>query len=84
MQKELEIIKKDVTERIHKLFLEKFDGNQRKFAAAARCDEKTIRLLFQENSGMTLNLLFKIAVALETTPSKLLDGLELNNLPLKN
>ncbi len=76
MQKELEIIKKDVTDRVHKLFLEKFDGKQRQFAKAVGCDEKAIRLLFKENSGMTLNLLFKIAAALDTTPSNLLEGLE--------
>lgn len=77
MQKELEILKKDVTDRIHKLFLKKFEGNKLQFSIAVGCDEKTIRLLFDENQGMTLNLLFKIAAALETTPSNLLDGLEL-------
>lgn len=79
MQKELEEIKKEVTSRIHELFLEKFKGNKRHFADAVGCSDKTIRLLFDFGQGMTLNLLFKIANALETTPSDLLKDLQVNS-----
>lgn len=55
----------------------KFAGNKLQFAKAAGCDEKTLRLLFEQGQGMTLNLLFKLAYALEISPSELLDGLSL-------
>ncbi len=55
----------------------KFAGNKLQFAKAAGCDEKAIRLLFENKQGMTLNLLFKLAQALDITPSKLLEGLAL-------
>lgn len=77
MQKQLEDIKKEVTRRIHTEFLSKFDGNKTKFAKEAGCDEKTIRLLFDFGQGMTLNLLFKLASALEINPSDLIKDLSL-------
>ncbi|MBC7410109.1 MAG: XRE family transcriptional regulator [Arcicella sp.] len=77
MHNQLDEIKKEVTERIRKEFNAKFDGNKTHFAKSAGCDEKTIRLLFDFGQGMTLNLLFKLASALEMKPSELLDGLEL-------
>lgn len=78
MQKQLEDIKEEVTRRIHTEFLRKFDGNKTKFAKVAGCDEKTIRLLFDFGQGMTLNLLFKLASALEINPSDLIKDLSLN------
>lgn len=57
----------------------KFAGNKLQFAKAAGCDEKTLRLLFEHGQGMTLNLLFKLAYALEVSPSELLEGLSLKN-----
>lgn len=77
MQNQLEEIKKEVTARIQKEFLKKFNGNKTHFAKKAGCDEKTIRLLFDFNQGMTLNLLFKLASALEIEPSDLLKGLSI-------
>ena len=52
----------------------KFNGNKLQLAKAAKCDEKTVRKLFDEGQGMTINL-FKLAHALDTTPAKLLEGL---------
>jgi plasmid maintenance system antidote protein VapI len=75
MQQQLDQLKMEVTKRVYKLFMEKFAGNKSQFAKAAGCDEKTLRLLFEENQGMTLNLLFKLASALEISPSELLAGL---------
>jgi len=77
MQNELDAIQKQLTQRIHLLFLEKFNGNKLAFSKAAHCDEKTIRRLFENQQGMTINLLFKIAFALETTPSQLLADLSI-------
>lgn len=77
MQKQLDEIKAEVTKRIHKEFMLKYGGNKSKFAKAAGCNEKTLRLLFDEGSGMTLNLLFKLAYALDLEPWQLLKNLAL-------
>jgi DNA-binding Xre family transcriptional regulator len=77
MQKELEVIKSEVTDRLRKEFVKKFAGNNLQLAKAAGCNEKAIRLLFNEGSGMTLNLLFKLCSALEIHPSDVLKGLDL-------
>jgi len=65
MQQQLDKIKDEVTKRVYKLFMAKFAGNKLQFAKAAGCDEKTLRLLFEQGQGMTLNLLFKLAYALD-------------------
>ncbi|WP_264543051.1 MULTISPECIES: XRE family transcriptional regulator [Flavobacterium] len=77
MQKQLDDIKKEVTRRIHQEFLKKFDGNKTHFAKKAGCDEKTIRLLFDFGQGMTLNLLFKLAFALDLNPSDIIKDLSI-------
>jgi len=79
MQNELDAIQLELTKRIHLLFLEKFNGNKLAFSKAAHCDEKTIRRLFEQQQGMTINLLFKIAFALEIKPVQLLDGLSMTD-----
>lgn len=83
MQNELDAIQLELTKRIHLLFLEKFNGNKLAFSKAAHCDEKTIRRLFEHQQGMTINLLFKIAFALEIKPIQLLDGLSLNKIDVE-
>lgn len=80
MQNELDAIQLELTKRIHLLFLEKFNGNKLAFSKAAHCDEKTIRRLFEHQQGMTINLLFKLAFALEVKPTHLLDGLSLSEI----
>ena len=77
MQQQLDKIKEEVTKRVYKLFMEKYKGNKLQFAKTAGCDEKAIRLLFENKQGMTLNLLFKLSQALDISPSKLLEGLTL-------
>lgn len=77
MQNELDAIQEELIKRIYSLFLVKFNGNKLAFSKAARCDEKTIRRLFEHKQGMTVNLLFKIAFALGTNPNELLQGLSL-------
>jgi hypothetical protein len=59
--------------------MSKYRGNKLQLAKAAKCDEKTIRKLFDEGQGMTINLLFKLAYALDTTPAKLLEGLHIKD-----
>lgn len=77
MQKQLDILKEILTKRIYLLFIEKYKGNKSLFAKSVGCDEKTIRLIFDHNQGMTLNLLFKIAFALDIEPSELIKDLRL-------
>ncbi|WP_291097090.1 MULTISPECIES: XRE family transcriptional regulator [unclassified Flavobacterium] len=77
MQSELDEIQLEITKRIYKLFLEKFNGNKLAFAKAAKCDEKTIRRLFDNKQGMTINLLSKISFALKIKPSYLIENLSI-------
>ena len=59
------------------MFMTQYDGNKLRFAKAVGCDEKTLRLIFDFNQGMTLNLFFKIAKALNIEPSELLKDLKI-------
>lgn len=77
VQNQLDEIKLAVIKRIHILFLKKYEGNKLRFAKAVGCDEKSIRLIFDHNQGMTLNLFFKIAAALNVEPSSLIEGLKI-------
>lgn len=77
MQKQLDEIKTELTKRIYILFMEKYEGNKLRFAKNANCDEKTIRLIFDKNQGITLNLFFKIAKALDVEPTELIKDLKL-------
>jgi hypothetical protein len=78
VQTELDYIKETLTKRIYILFMEKYKGNKLQFAKKAGCDEKTIRLIFDKNQGMTMNLFFKIAFALEVDPVELIKDLKIN------
>jgi DNA-binding Xre family transcriptional regulator len=77
-EKQLDKLKKEVTKRLYSLFMDKYEGNKSKFAKDAGCDEKTIRLVFDEGQGMTVNLMFKLCHALDVSPSELLKDLELS------
>lgn len=77
MQEQLDEIKEILTARVYELFMEKYEGNKLRFAKEAGCDEKAIRLLFNHNQGMTINLFFKLAYALEVEPSELIKDLHL-------
>lgn len=72
MQKQLEKIEIELAQRIYKLFMEKFDGNKSAFARASQCKETTIRRIFRNEQGITVNLLFRLANALEVSASDLL------------
>ena len=59
--------------------MEKYKGNKLQFAKKVGCNEKTIRLIFDNNQGMTMNLFFKIASALEIEPVELIKDLKIKN-----
>jgi DNA-binding Xre family transcriptional regulator len=77
LEKQLDKLKKEVTKRLYDLFMAKYQGNKLRFAKDAKCDEKAIRLLFDEGQGMTLNLLLKLCYTLNISPSELLKDIEI-------
>lgn len=79
MQTELDEIKEVLVKRIQILFEEKYDGNKSRFAKDVNCSEKAIRSLFTGKQGMTINLFFKIALALNVSPIELIKDLKLKN-----
>lgn len=84
MQKQLEKIETELAQRIYKLFMEKFDGNKSAFARASECKETTIRRIFRNEQGITVNLLFRLANALEVNVTDLLKDFTIekeDNLP---
>jgi plasmid maintenance system antidote protein VapI len=77
MQNKLEKIEIELAQRIYKLFLEKFDGNKSAFARAAQCKETTIRRIFRNEQGITINLLLRLAFALNTPIADLLKDFDI-------
>lgn len=79
MENELKNIENQLAIRIYKLFIAKYDGNKSAFAKDVSCNEATIRRIFRNDQGITINLLFRIANALDITVAELLKGLKINN-----
>ncbi|WP_445453149.1 helix-turn-helix domain-containing protein [Flavobacterium sp. 25HG05S-40] len=79
MQKQIEEIEVELIQRIYKLFLEKFNGNNSEFAKASQCSETTIRRIFSNKQGITINLLLRMCYALNTTTSEVLKGLSIKS-----
>jgi plasmid maintenance system antidote protein VapI len=77
MQKQLEKIELELSQRIYKLFMEKYGGNKSAFARAASCKETTIRRILRNEQGITLHLLLRIAFALDTSIHDLLKDFDL-------
>jgi plasmid maintenance system antidote protein VapI len=77
MQKQLEKIESELAQRIYKLFMEKFDGNKSAFARASECKETTIRRILRNEQGITINLLFRLANALQIPVNELLKDLSI-------
>jgi plasmid maintenance system antidote protein VapI len=77
MQNKLKEIEIELGQRIYKLFLEKFDGNKSAFARASYCDETTIRRIFRNEQGITINLLLRLAFALNTPIADLLKDFDI-------
>lgn len=80
VQKQLDEIRETLTKRIYILFIEKYNGNKLRFSKDVGCDEKTLRLLFNNKQGMTINLFFKIANALKIKPEDLIKDLYINSV----
>lgn len=74
MQKQVEQIERELIERIYKLFLTKYNGNNSAFAKVSQCTETTVRRLFNYKQGMTINLLLRMAYALDVSVNDLLEG----------
>lgn len=77
MQKQLEQIEDELTQRIYKLFLVKFNGNKSEFARASQCTETTIRRVFGNKQGITVNLLLRMCNALNVEVEEIMSGLSL-------
>ena len=77
MQKQVEEIEVELIQRIYKLFLMKFNGNNSEFAKASQCSETTIRRIFSNKQGITINLLLRMCHALNTTTAEILQGLSI-------
>ena len=77
MQKQLEIIEIELVQRIYKLFMVKFDGNKSAFAKASQCNETTIRKILRNEQGITVNLLIRLAFALEIPVTDLLQDFKI-------
>lgn len=77
--KAIDKLEEEIVDRIYKLFLDKYAGNKSSFAKASNCTETTIRRVLRNEQGITVNLLIRMANALDTTSSELLKDLNLKN-----
>jgi DNA-binding Xre family transcriptional regulator len=77
MLEHFEQIEKVVVNKIYKIFLEKFNGNNSRFAQASECSETTVRRVFRNKQRMTLNLLLRFCNALEIDIKDLFDDINI-------
>ncbi len=75
MQKQVDQIEIELIQRIYKLFLEKFNGNNSAFAEASQCSETTIRRIFSGKQGVTINLFLRMCHALNIDTREIFEGL---------
>ena len=83
MQKQLKKIEIELAQRIYKLFIVKFDGNKSAFAKASECNETTIRRIFRNEQGITINLLIRMAFALDVSVTDLLKDFKIEKEDLR-
>lgn len=76
MQNELDKIEEKVVEKIFKLALEKFEGNNSRFAKKSNCSEASIRRIYNGKQRMTFNMLLKLCSGLEIDIKELLSEIE--------
>lgn len=74
MQNKPDHIEEEVIQRIFKLALEKFDGNNSLFARRANCSESSIRRIYDGKQRMTFNMLLKLCSGLEIDIKDLLSS----------
>ncbi|RTY96048.1 helix-turn-helix transcriptional regulator [Flavobacterium sp. GT3R68] len=79
MQKHLEQIEVELTQRLYKEFLVKFDGNKSEFARASQCSETTVRRVFRNEQRMTVDLLLRFCSALGKNINEIFEGLDILN-----
>ncbi|ABQ05329.1 helix-turn-helix domain-containing protein [Flavobacterium johnsoniae] len=77
--KTIDKLEAELVDRIYKLFLVKYAGNKSSFAKASNCTETTVRRVLRNEQGITINLLIRMAEALDTTSTELLKDLDLKN-----
>ena len=77
MQKSIENIEAEVIDRIYKIFITKYNNNKSAFAKASGCSETTIRRVLRKEQGITINLLLRISLALDTSVSELFEDLNM-------
>lgn len=77
--KAIDKLEAEIVDRVYKLFLDKYAGNKSSFAKASNCTETTIRRILRNEQGITVNLLIRMADALDTTSSELLKDLHLKD-----
>ncbi len=76
MRQEIGQVEAELSERIYKLFLVKFNGNKSAFARASRCSEAAVRKVFRKEQSITFNLLLRFCRALDVSISDLVNGLD--------
>ena len=78
MQKQIDEIHVKLTNRIYKLFLDKYKGNNSEFAKASNCSETTIRRVLKNEQGITVNLLLRMCYALNVSIEEIFKDLSIN------
>lgn len=72
MLKHFDEIEEKIAEKIYKLNLAKFNGNNSQLALLANCSETTVRRVFAHKQRMTLNLFLRFCKALDVDVADLL------------
>ena len=75
MQSKIDKIEEEIVQKIFKLALEKFEGNNSLFARKSNCSEASIRRIYNGKQRMTLNMLLKLCDGLEIDLKELINQL---------
>lgn len=78
MLKHLDNIEEELIQKIYKLSLDKFNGNNSLFARKSNCSEGSIRRIFKHEQKMTFNMLLKLCYGLEIDLKVLLSDIDTN------
>ncbi len=76
MLKHLDNIEEELIQKIYKLSLDKFNGNNSLFARKSNCSEGSIRRIFKHEQKMTFNMLLKLCYGLEIDLKVLLSDID--------
>lgn len=75
MENNLDKFEEKVIEKLFKLAVEKFEGNNSLFARKSNCSEASIRRIYSGKQRMTFNMLLKLCSGLEIDIKELFTGL---------